>query len=167
MTRSEIQQWYDNTENHNFHDSELSSIQVIPSDDPDEGTSIEVILSFGESVGSFRLSFIRCSTIKSIIDFDILRNNQGRNVAGLDVRTDQNAMRKLILSSIPISNVRYQDDPRKFGGSPFNPGSFAGGNSPVYPKLDRLDQYRQYNLSFFGGNLVIIAESMLVKPIDA
>ena len=167
MTRSEIQQWYDNTENHNFHDSELSSIQVIPSDDPDEGTRVEVILSFGESVGSYRLTFIQCSTIKSTIDFDILRDNQGRNVAGLDAQTDQNAMRELILSSIPISNVRYQDDPREFGGSPFSPGSFAGGNSPVYPKLDRLDQYRQYDLGFFGGNLVIIAESLRVTPIDA
>jgi hypothetical protein len=146
--------------NHNFHDATLEQIRVLPARSKRDGARIEVLLWFPHVELRFSLTFTGCTNVSLALDFGVLADNLDYNTAGFSTLSDAAQTQQFIRSQIPVWNMQYDDT-----GSE-SPSSYASGTSPLNAKLARAASLTLHRVSYFGGELSVVATSHKVRRIE-
>lgn len=150
-------QHYLDVTNHNFHDATLQSIRLLPAPSEQGQAQIEVLLAFPRVELLFSVTFAGCTNVSLALDFDVLANNLPYNTAGFTTLTDASQIRDFIKSQVPLWNVAYDDI-----DSP-SAQAFASGCSPLNAKLEKTASLTLHRISYFGGELSIVAASHEIR----
>lgn len=143
--------------NHHFHDATLEKISLVPAVNKRQRARVEVLLSFPHVELAFSLTFTGCTNVALALDFDVLADNLPYNTAGFSKVTETAQIQQFITSQVQDWNTGYGDV-----SSP-SPSCIQDGDSPLRPKLARAKSLTLHRVSYFGGELTIVATTCKIK----
>ena len=151
-------------ESHDFHDALVVEVRILPAIEPGESSSVEVTFDHNEE--THILSIYGCANLSLGLDLDVLAENLYMNVLGLYSDVDLETMRKLIMDQVTSWNVRYSSDAPELQGRTFQPRLVTEADSPLPNKINKLPSLTLFIVKFFGGNLLVIAESFQINRLS-
>jgi hypothetical protein len=145
--------------NHDFHDATLEQILILPPRTSRGRARIEVQHSFPEAEKRYSLTFTGCTNVSLALDFDVLARNLPCNTSDFSTLSESAQIQQFITSQVPAWNVQYHD------AGPESPSAYASGTSPLNAKLARAASLTMHRVSYFGGELSVVAKSHRIRRI--